>query len=726
MKFLPFTILSRRKVAESRKQIQSLQRQIQVAQSFIKEIERGNLSIELQRLEGDDEKADILAASLVSMRDQMSKIAEQERRRNWITEGLAKFVDILRSKNDDLNTLGEAIISNIVRYMDANQGSLFILNDDDKTDVHLEMIACYAYNRKKHLNQKIGLGQGLTGQAVLEKETVYMTNIPDNYLKITSGLGEALPKNLMIVPLILNNAVFGVIELASFQTFDTHHREFIEKLAESIASTISNVRVNQQTRKLLAETQEQAEQMRSQEEEMRQNMEELTATQEEIQRVLQEVQAKEGYMNQLLNVSADPIFTFDQNLKLVTWNQAFESTVGGFHLTMQKGMNIMDLYEGKDRAAQIETYRRALRGEIFETTTSIESSGSTTFLLTIYAPLQNEQGEIQEAAAFVKDVTSMMAAQRSAEKLASDAQHQAEELKAQEEELRQNMEELSATQDEMQRIMKTLETREQYMTQLLNATEDMFFTIDREYTLVSWNKSFETSLAAFGTSIQKGMNTLDWYPNPTERLEQKTKYDRVLSGESFDEVRITTVNDRTFYFQNISKPLRNEEGEVYEAVIFARDITATEHARIAGSKNPQQEESGSDLIQEIINNCHYEIYAVDKEFKYLNFSESVKTSLQAAGISIERGSDALAIIPDKKEREAMKKQLERVFKGEVFDQVREFTFKGSSKHVFIHYKPIRNSRNEIIAAGIYSEDITELMTIRKINNELLQQVRSQN
>ena len=137
MKFVPYKLVKRESLQAQDAQIAALRSQIDAAQRFIKEIESGNLSLDVDKVFGEDGGDNTLGASLLSMRDQMHKIAQSEKKRNWVTEGLAKFVEILRSKNDDLKSLGETIISHIVKYMAANQGSLYILNEDDAANVHL-------------------------------------------------------------------------------------------------------------------------------------------------------------------------------------------------------------------------------------------------------------------------------------------------------------------------------------------------------------------------------------------------------------------------------------------------------------------------------------------------------------------------------------------------------------------------------------------------------------
>ena len=152
----------------------------------------------------------------------------------------------------------------------------------------LELKACYAYERKKYIEKRIEIGMGLLGQCYLEGATVFMTSVPDNYLQITSGLGQANPKCLILVPLKMNDVTHGVLEVASFHVLEKYQIEFFEKIAESIASSISGVRINERTKQLLADSQSQSEMLRSQEEEMRQNLEEMQATQEEMNRKEQE------------------------------------------------------------------------------------------------------------------------------------------------------------------------------------------------------------------------------------------------------------------------------------------------------------------------------------------------------------------------------------------------------------------------------------------------------
>jgi predicted transcriptional regulator len=251
---------------------------------FVREMGKGNFEAQLQgvtNLNADKNKVN-LAGELISMKMKLKSNAEEEKKRVWATEGLANFGDLLRGSSNDLAKLSDQVIKFIVKYLNANQGGIFILNEENPSDKFLELTAAYAFERKKYLNKKIAIGEGLIGQAYLERDTVHLRRLPKDYVNITSGLGEANPSTLIIVPLKLEAQVVGVIEVASFRNFEKHEIEFCEKIGERTASTISSVKTNERTRYLLEQAQQQSEQMRAQEEEMRQNMEELKATQEAI------------------------------------------------------------------------------------------------------------------------------------------------------------------------------------------------------------------------------------------------------------------------------------------------------------------------------------------------------------------------------------------------------------------------------------------------------------
>lgn len=220
---------------------------------------------------------------------QMQKLEvtqQEEKQRNWAAEGFSQFGTILR-QHDNLQKLYDELVASLVKYMKTNQGALYVVEEEEKKPV-LEMKACYAYSRKKYREKSLAPGQGLVGQCYLERDIIHLTEIPQGYTYITSGLGDATPSSLLIVPLIASEKVEGVIEFASFKPFQSHEIAFVKKLGEEIAATLSVGRINALTRELLAKAQEQAEQMGAQEEEMRQNMEELAATQEEMQRKEQE------------------------------------------------------------------------------------------------------------------------------------------------------------------------------------------------------------------------------------------------------------------------------------------------------------------------------------------------------------------------------------------------------------------------------------------------------
>lgn len=224
-----------------------------------------------------------LKDTLVRNRELERTRRQEEQQRNWVSEGLARFGDILRTRSGDLEAMSYELIASLVRYLDANQGALFMA-EEKEGEQNLRMIACHAYERRKYPDKVIRWGDGLIGAVAMERKGFYTSRIPDGYLTITSGLGKANPGFLLLEPLVWNDRVFGIIELASFKHLDTYKIQFVSRLAENIATTIHTMESSLRTEQLLRETRAQAEQLARQEEQVRQNMEALKIAQEEAAR----------------------------------------------------------------------------------------------------------------------------------------------------------------------------------------------------------------------------------------------------------------------------------------------------------------------------------------------------------------------------------------------------------------------------------------------------------
>lgn len=284
---------------------------------FAQKIGEGDFSFE----QVDIDKNDILGKSLVKMRNDLVASKNKEIEQNWIAKGKDKISTILRL-HTDINDLAYDTLVNLINYIDVTQGAFYVF---DETEKKLTNVATFAYNRKKYVTQEFKIGQGLIGQAAYEMGTVYRTEIPDDYITITSGiLGDEKPSCILIVPLITDEKLQGVIEFASLKNDITKLKiNFVEELSDILARTIFNLNVNARTEKLLKEAQEMTEELRENEEELRQNAEEMRVTHDELEKTnenlekqILEVENAQKRLHSLLENASEVISIYDDNMKL--------------------------------------------------------------------------------------------------------------------------------------------------------------------------------------------------------------------------------------------------------------------------------------------------------------------------------------------------------------------------------------------------------------------------
>lgn len=241
----------------------------------------GNFDTNIRVFEGKG----VLGNAIGQMRQSLLKIATENEERNWINEGFTLFSDIFQNQSSDSQSFFETVIRNLVDYLGMAQGAIFILHENKKQvgeESYMELQATYAFQKIKYQQKRIEYGEGLIGRAWREKDNIYLTEIPTDYIAISSGLGTSKPKSILIVPLVSDEKIQGVVEIASFTEIGKKEQEFLDNLGESLAATIEKVRSNTENQVILEESREMQEQMKAQEEEMKQNMEQLISVQEVI------------------------------------------------------------------------------------------------------------------------------------------------------------------------------------------------------------------------------------------------------------------------------------------------------------------------------------------------------------------------------------------------------------------------------------------------------------
>jgi GAF domain-containing protein len=269
-------------LAEVAKSLNYINEDLKTKTSFIKELVNGNYTESYDMLSNEDK----LGLQLREVQKEIKEINDEQQRyndendiRRYINEGLAKFSELLRIHGDNLGKLTDEFIKNLVKYLGAIQGGIFIV--DEKDNNLLRLNSSFAYDRKKYNSKDVQIGEGLVGTCAQEKKSIHINEIPSDYITVTSGLGDAPPDNLLLVPMLQDDQLLGVIEIASLNEFKDFEIDFSQQVSNNLASEITSARTNARTSELLEQSQRQAAEMAEQEEEMRQNMEELQATQEE-------------------------------------------------------------------------------------------------------------------------------------------------------------------------------------------------------------------------------------------------------------------------------------------------------------------------------------------------------------------------------------------------------------------------------------------------------------
>jgi PAS domain S-box-containing protein len=491
----------------------------------------------LQALGPDDS----LANSLINLEKSLqSALMEEEKHqqareeRRWTSEGMAKFGDILRIHNKDTISLSENVIRELVNYLNASTGGIFLVNRQEEEPL-LELVSCFAYDRKKYLQQAFRFGEGLVGTCAIEKEKIFLTEIPEDYIHIVSGLGESKPGCLLLVPLQLENVTLGVIEIASLSTFANFEIDFVENLAGSIASAISTVQMNMRTAQLLEQSQQQAREMAKQEEIMRQNMEELQTTQEESERRESEIS---GILNGIHNSSL--VAEFNMQEELISMNDKFLQLLESqrTQLIGKKYNEIVGVSRHTD--SYREFWQAIAEGK---TITRIDKiavlTGQDVWLRQTFTPIRDKDGNPFKVLNIAADITETVEQKESLEKQSSEIR-------------RANIEMKSFSDAVDQALIKCVYSS---AGQILEV-----------------NENFET-VTGFTEKELLGKNNRAFL----QRVE-KEQFDRIWEDILKDKpysgvIRRTKPTGEEVWLMSTFTPVKDENGNIFKVFFLGQDIT---------------------------------------------------------------------------------------------------------------------------------------------------------
>jgi PAS domain S-box-containing protein len=662
--------------------------------NFSKSITHGNLDDEFKPLGHNDE----LGNALLEMQESLKKAEierenkkEEENKQTWVSSGLAKFADILRNHNNDIEGMSNKVISELVKYMDIQLGGLFLLNDEDENHHYLELKGCYAFDRYKYYKKTIELGEGLIGSCFLEKKTIFMNDLPDGYMDIRSGLGDAEPRSLLIVPLISNETIIGVIELATIKDFKKFEIGFTERICGNIASTIISVKQNLKTSRLLEQFQQQSEELKTQEEEMRQNLEELQAAQEETARR----EAEMSGMIKALDASV-LLAEFDLEGKIINineqyakiYNQNKQSIIGRTY----KELKILNDKEGNNTDV---LWNKLKNGSLERTISYIQINENEVWLSQTFSPILDNEGQPYKVLNLAIDITDIKKLER--------------EITKQNDELEEAHRELSEEQALMNAMMK-------------NLPDNIYFK-DRECKFLKVSDNMLKLFDAKSMDELYGKSDFDFFSGEHAQQAYDDEQHIMETGEPIiDKIEKETWEDGSVSWVSSTKmPLRDENNNIVGIFGISSNVTHLKNIEIKAQQVTEELHWKNAMFNILMDKSHERIRFKNKEGIYQILS---KTEAQTHGFNDPKemiGKSDIDLFDEGVANKIMEEETNLIENKKSLTNIEERRVlkNGDVAWALTSKYPFFDENGEIMGLFIITQDTTEIKNteIKLITNE---------
>jgi PAS domain S-box-containing protein len=328
---IDLTNISKDEIGQMQTALQSLSEGLKQTAQFAVKIGNGELDAKFNPLSDRD----MLGHALLNMRTNLREADLKDEDRNKIVLCNSEVGNILRSHNQ-LDAMGDDLLKYLCKKVNATQGAFYLIEENNEGGKFIHLSNTFAYDKKKKLQRDFKFGEGLVGQAAIEMDYVHRTEIPRDYVSITSGLlGEKRPSSLFIMPLITNDNIYGLLEFASVHKLQPLEIDIIKNVSEIVAQTIFNLQVNERTTRLLSESQRMSSELQQNSQVLQQNALEMQATQEELQKSniklgeqIEEVNKSQKRTHVLLENSSEVIQICDKSANILYVSPSVYSILG--------------------------------------------------------------------------------------------------------------------------------------------------------------------------------------------------------------------------------------------------------------------------------------------------------------------------------------------------------------------------------------------------------------
>jgi len=259
---------------------------------------------------GRDEVAK-LALSVDKMQSALREARDQDQAQSWLKTGIARLNDVMRG-DLDIGSLANKVVSEVTTYLDAKIGAFYLLSDKGGEPA-LSLLGSYAYTKRKNLSSLFKVGEGLVGQAALERQQILLRNVPEDYIKVTSGLGEAVPRFICVTPFLYENKVKGVLEIGTLDELTDLQLEYLKHAMPAVAITLETAQGREELGRALERSQQLTEELQAQQEELKASNEELQVQQEELKAANEELEEQ----TQALKVSEEKLKAQQEEMEVV-------------------------------------------------------------------------------------------------------------------------------------------------------------------------------------------------------------------------------------------------------------------------------------------------------------------------------------------------------------------------------------------------------------------------